>query len=240
MIEKLQYYSQDGQDEFLVKIFKNKKNGYFLDVGAYDGVKFSNTFFMEKNLEWKGICIEPNPQVFSQLIKNRQCIALNCCISEVGGNYSFLSVSGWGEMLSGILEFLNPAHLERIDDTIKKNGGTKTIMNLAAKPIKSILSEKNISSIDYCNIDVEGGELSVLKSIDFSLVRIKVFTIENNYKADEVKKYLYEKGYKRIWRIGADDVYEYNSHRYMMMLKFRYRDIKENAAKLYRQIFNRN
>ena len=57
-----QYYSQFKQDQFLNEVlFNNKKNGFFIDIGAHDGVTISNTLFFEKQNDWKGICIEPNP-----------------------------------------------------------------------------------------------------------------------------------------------------------------------------------
>lgn len=69
------YYSQCGQDEYLNrKIFKNRKNGLFLDIGANDCISFSNTYFFEKELNWKGICIESLPEVFKELEKNRVSI----------------------------------------------------------------------------------------------------------------------------------------------------------------------
>ena len=56
-------YSQYGQDIILNdRIFKNKKNGYFIDIGAYDGVCFSNTLLYEEKFDWNGICIEPQEQ----------------------------------------------------------------------------------------------------------------------------------------------------------------------------------
>lgn len=232
----MKFYSQDGQDEFLSKLFKNKRNGVFLDIGAYDGVKFSNTYFLENSLGWKGICIEPNPKVFEELTKNRNCICLNHCISEEKGSFKFLSVSGYGQMLSGLLHFLDPKHLQRIDESIKQHGGSKTVIDLPSVPVKAILEDHDISKIDYCNIDVEGGELSVLKSIDFSKVKIKVFTIENNYGSKDIHNFLKKVGYLKIGRVGADEVYELNSVRYDLLLQMKYRKIKEFAASVLKSI----
>jgi hypothetical protein len=57
---KTKYFSQYKQDEFLDKVlFKKKQNGFFIEIGAHDGISFSNSFFFEKNRSWEGICIEP-------------------------------------------------------------------------------------------------------------------------------------------------------------------------------------
>src|SRR3972149_7086762 len=74
------YYSQYQQDKWLYEnIFKNNTNGFFVDIGASDGIKFSNTYFFEKMLGWNGVCVEPLPDIYKRLIKNRNCICINGC-----------------------------------------------------------------------------------------------------------------------------------------------------------------
>ena len=55
---KQQFYSQVGQDKWVCEYFNYKKGGFFLDIGAADGITINNTYYLEKELEWKGICIE--------------------------------------------------------------------------------------------------------------------------------------------------------------------------------------
>lgn len=228
----MKYYSQDGQDKFIADLFKNKRNGVFVDIGAYDGVEYSNSFFMEKELGWKGICIEPNPIVFERLQANRNCICLNCCVGDLPGTAAFLAVSGYGVMLSGILDFLDEKHLQRIDAGIKEYGDSKEILTVPVLPLAKIFSDHTIKTIDYCNIDVEGGEMSVLRTIDFNSVVIKVFTIENNYGSNEVNHFLQKKGYKLIYSLGADEVYELHSKHYGMMLLYKYKKLRNYLSSM--------
>jgi len=230
------FYSQDGQDKFLLKLFPNKKKGVFLDIGAYDGLYYSNSFYLEKEMGWNGICVEPNPFVFEKLKVNRKCSLIKCCISEQPGEFDFLIVNGYGEMLSGLIDFFDEKHLTRIDKIISEHGGSKEIIKVPAHPIKTILSEKGIYEVDYCNIDVEGGEMTVLKSIDFSAVKIRVFTIENNYGTNNVKKFLTTKGYRLIGKLGSDEVYEHHSKRYDLMMDWRIKRIKNKVALLSNSI----
>ena len=66
------YYSQSGEDNFLnANYFKNKTNGTFIELGALDGVLYSNTKFFEDTLGWSGILIAPHPYKFQELTKNR-------------------------------------------------------------------------------------------------------------------------------------------------------------------------
>lgn len=65
----MQYYSQYGQDEFLdQKVFKQKKNGFFVEVGVCDAIRLSNTYFLENVRNWTGLCIEPNPIQYAKLL----------------------------------------------------------------------------------------------------------------------------------------------------------------------------
>lgn len=50
--------SQEGQDINVLKFYKNKQNGFFVEIGALDGIEFSNTFLLEADYGWKGICVD--------------------------------------------------------------------------------------------------------------------------------------------------------------------------------------
>ena len=67
------FHSQDNQDKYLeTYIFKGYKNGFYVDVGAHDGVTINNTLYFEKNNNWSGINIEPNKKVFDKLVSKRE------------------------------------------------------------------------------------------------------------------------------------------------------------------------
>ena len=71
------FFGDKDQDRWVVEeIFDYKKNGFFLDLAASDGLHGNNTFFLKKRLQLRGICIEPNKKYFKKLIKRRtaQCI----------------------------------------------------------------------------------------------------------------------------------------------------------------------
>jgi hypothetical protein len=68
------------------------RHGIFVDVGANDGVTFSNTLWLERQLGWSGLAIEPNPEVFAKLCANRRCTTLSLCVSEKTGGVQQLQV----------------------------------------------------------------------------------------------------------------------------------------------------
>lgn len=201
------YFSQYLQDQFVDEVVLNKKrNGFFLDIGAHDGISYSNSYYFEKYRAFNGICVEPNPTVFAKLKANRNTTCMNVCIGQPDGMVKFLVIEGYGEMLSGVLDSYAPEHMERINNIIELEGGAKKEIEVPSIPLQKIDLLEGIE-IDYCSIDTEGHEYSVLNSIDFDKVKIKCFTIENNYNDKNVENLLASKGYVNVFRIGDDDVF---------------------------------
>lgn len=204
------YYSQCGQDKFInEQIFKNKKNGVFVDIGAHDGVSYSNSYFFEKDLDWTGICVEPHPERFKDLIKvrSKKTICLPVAVADFEGKSKFLQVTGYPEMLSGLLDYYDSRHLDRVDQEISGRGGNKITIDVQVLKLKDILEQNKITHVDFMSVDTEGSELEVLKSIDFSKVEIDVIAIENNFGENKIKNFLTTKNYKLIRKLGGDEVY---------------------------------
>jgi FkbM family methyltransferase len=201
------YNSQIGQDKFIDEFFEKKEGLTFLDIGAHDGVSISNTYFLEKQRNWNGICVEAQPLEFQKLKSNRNCICVNVAVSDYNGETDFICVEGYANMLSGISADYNPSHMHRIENEVKTYGGTINTIKVPVKTLQSILDEHNIQKIDFCSIDTEGSEFNIIKSIDFDKTEIKVFIIENNYRENTIEKYLVEKGYYLYKKIEWDDVF---------------------------------
>jgi FkbM family methyltransferase len=204
----MKYYSQYNQDRFVDEVILNKKtSGSFIDIGAHDGITYSNSAFFEKSRKFVGICVEPNPIVFKKLKNNRNSVNLNACIGLNNGKATFLSVEGYGEMLSGLLEFYNDAHKNRIDEVIAKHGGSKKEIEVDVINFDTMLLNLKNSQIDFCSIDTEGNELSILTSINFNNNSIKCFSIENNYNDSRISDFMRNNGYREVIRLGCDTVY---------------------------------
>ena len=206
--EEPKFYSQYQQDQYVYeKFFKNKKNGIFVDIGAHDGITLSNTYFFEKNMGWTGICVEPIPEVYNRLKDNRSCLCIHGCVFDNRESVPFLKISGWAEMLSGIIENYDPQHVKRIQWEIELNGGQSEIINVKCYNLMELLTDNHIQHIDYLSIDTEGGELGILQSIDFSRIDIDVIEVENNYH-DSFQVFLEPLGFRKICDLGPDEIYE--------------------------------
>lgn len=203
------FYSQCSQDRFIFEtFFKYKKAGTFIDIGAHNGIAFSNTKFFEEQ-GWKGICIEPIPEVFRELEKNRNCICIQGCITDYEGVGQFLRVGGEPEMLSGLINNYDLRHLNRIRDEASRRtfGEEPQIINVQCYLLNSILEKNGIFHIDYLSIDTEGNELEILKSIDFNRFLIDVIDVENNFGETTTREFLKSKGYRFYTNVAHDDIF---------------------------------
>ena len=202
------FYSQDHQDEYLeMNIFKRFKNGFYVDVGAHDGVSINNTLYFEKTHNWKGINIEPIKKIFYKLVINRpNDINLNYAICNYNGDTEFLCNTGYTEMISGIKENFDPRHWERLQRDNNQTGATTELIKVNTKKLETIFDEYNVSHINYLSIDVEGAEFEVIKSINFDKVFIDVIGFENNYNdvSIPIVHYLESKNYVIIHQSGLD------------------------------------
>jgi len=206
------YTSQIGQDRYLNEhYFNNKKNGVFVDIGAYDGLDHSNTYFFEKELGWKGICIEPHPDVFKKLCTHRSCICINACVAPSEGTVEFIKVDGTPTMLSGMKSTYDPRHLRRLEREILRDGGSCDIIDISGVTVNSVLKEYGIYEIDYLSLDTEGGELEILNSIDFDMFKIFAITVENNFGDPAIRNLLESKGFMFITLLAHQDEVYINS-----------------------------
>ena len=203
------YYSQIQQDRVLQeKFFFRQEIGFFVDVGAEEGVLGSNSLFFEEK-GWKGICIEPHPDSFAKLQAVRKCTCLPIAASSSKGRTKFTKINGPLQVLSGITNKYDERHHERIQREIEKSGGSKEEIEVETETLETIFAQQGVKEVHYLSIDVEGGELEVLKGINFDEVMIHIIDIENNYpdKFSEVRKFLFKKGFSKSFSILFDEIF---------------------------------
>lgn len=217
------YYARSGQDKYLDQnIFKGKKNGVYVDLGAYDGVESSNTLFFEESCGWSGICVEPLPSAFKKLKENRNCICINKCASDCNGTAKFMHVkpsicppsprekgrTSNYEKMSGLINYYSSEHLEIIDNIINTYGGEKNIFNSDCMDINDILNLLSVKKIDLLSMDTEGSELNILKHIDFSKYDIEIIVVEVLYNKSDILDYMTCVGYSKIEEVGYDWIFK--------------------------------
>lgn len=206
----MKYHSQWNQDQFVYEnYFKDLKSGYFVDVGAHDGIDGSNSLFFE-SIGWKGLCIEPIYDVYKNLKQNRKCECVNGCVYSNSGFVEFTRLKGYTEMLSGITNCYPPEHIKRIENEINVQGGSMEIIKVPCYTLTELLLNRNITHVNFLSIDTEGSELEILKGIDFNLITIDVITVEINYANENsriLQDHLLTNGFKYVTDVGGDKIF---------------------------------
>jgi FkbM family methyltransferase len=198
--DKYTYTSQYSQDRIAYLYFKGKKNGFFIDIGAHDGISGNNSFIFEQ-LGWKGICIEPQPDVFKQLQKNRKCDVYNVAIySETLKDMDFVKIND-ADFLSGLDIVFSDSRKESLEKENHKIEHIK-IQTMSFDDIMKKYS--SINRIDFMSLDVEGGELAILQNINFERYKFGLLAIENNEPDGVLEKYMETKGYMALLTIDSD------------------------------------
>ena len=185
---------------FRIFFFSNyKKNGFFIEIGACDGVHLSNTFMLEK-IGWNGIICEPS-KFWHDKIRGRNCIIIKKAVFNKSGTKIKFDEFPTAPELSGFGEYL--------DDDQNKELRSRGYMSetFQSYDVETITLNELISqntdktSIDYISIDTEGSEYEILKNFDFKRYNVEIFTIEHAYikeKREKIFELLTKNNYIRI------------------------------------------
>ena len=149
----------------ILEYIGNIENGFYIEAGAYDGILQSNTKFLEDEYNWTGILIEPSPNVFLELEKNRpNNININKCL--VALEYPFNKISGafdHGPMSS-------VGNMRNIENA--------KLIEVECEPLHKILDYLEIPKIDFMTVDTEGYELNVLDGLNLEKYRPTYLLVE--------------------------------------------------------------
>ena len=211
-IKKKTYYGHHNLDEKLKK-YLNYKNGFFVELGANDGINQSNTFFYEKNLNWTGILVEPINKKFLKCVKNRSkknylynkaCVSFAFKENKIKMIYSDLMSSIENENIYSKINAKN--HAYEGEKYLQNNEKIEEFW-VDASTLNSILKKSKAPElIDFLSLDVEGAEIEVLNGIDFLNYNFKYILIESR-DDEEIKKYLKEKNYIFLEKISKRDLF---------------------------------
>lgn len=183
-------------DQFLYEnYFKNKKQGTFIECGAFDGLTECCCKFFEEFMEWKGINIEPVPQTFEKLCINRpNSTNIRGCLSDFAKKAKFSQAvhpSMGNHFGNGSL-----THSKDHLNSLKMEGCTFQEYEVECFTYKYIIESNNITELDLFVLDVEGHELQVLDGMVGCKILPKVFCIEHGHLKDKLYEKVKSFGYK--------------------------------------------
>lgn len=188
-------HAQLHQDLWVLSETGSKRGGYFVEIGAFDGISMSNTYLLERDYGWTGIIAEPNP-LFSEVIRGTRSSPL--CTDPVDGisgkDVTMLFVASAPE-LSAMAEH---AFNDRLAPA--RRTGEPTVQRTIS--LNDLLKKNDAPAmIDFISIDTEGNEPDILSGFDFHRYEVRLFAIEHNHRNDrKIDRIMLPRGYERVHR----------------------------------------
>ena len=191
-----------GLEDKFINIIGHKKNGFYIELGANNGINQSNTFKLQKILHWDGILIEPNPTLAHECVINRSFarspqVSCAACV-PFGYEEHFVEIVDFGLMsVAKNLDIDSQAIKAFHHNAINYKNNRKTfVYGAVAKTLNEILLTHNApANIDFLSLDVEGNEESVLRGIDFDHFSFNFILVEIYKNNKKVASYLESQGY---------------------------------------------
>lgn len=198
------YTSQAGQDRVVDNITKQKRGGTFVDVGAYDGVTGSNTYFLETHRGWTGALVEPVGAQIAKAaaLRTNPCVEVAVAASE--GEADFIEISEGYTQMSGLAGSYNKALLGKVRDNKQHK---ENVVRVKTQTLSDILHQTGLVNPDFISLDIEGGEMACLQSFPFEKHDVKIWSIENNTGTPEIKQLMDNQGYDLVEFCGPDEMY---------------------------------
>ena len=167
------HYSQEGEDISLARIFTGQNSGFFVDVGAHHPFRFSNTYWAYQK-GWSGVNIDATPGSAKLFKRWRpRDLSIESCIDA---EEQVIEYTVYSEPA------LNTYDSRRVDSLASTKYKPKGTVRLQTRRLDSLLGEafngQTDPVIDFLSIDVEGSEMDVLKSNDWSRFKPRVIVIE--------------------------------------------------------------
>ncbi len=184
----MEFTSQYGEDCWLWELFRGQRDGFYIEVGAFDGHTFSVTYPFE-SFGWKGLLVEPIPERYELArVRRPGSRVVNAALAGPGstGTCTFTVVDG---PRTGMLSYLTPTAVN-IKDVAE--AGTPTRKVTVPMTSMDAVLEGHSGPIDFAVIDVEGGEIPLIEGFDLKKYRPRVLLVEEGLPSmsSAVSKYM--------------------------------------------------
>lgn len=203
------YFSLNQLDRKLEK-YVDYDNGYFVELGANDGVTQSNSLYFEKHRNWRGLLVEPAPQNFLKCRQSRSArnsIYCAACVS-FGYDKEFVRIA-YSNLMSAPVgldsDIKDPHAHAKLGGQFLGDGDATFEFGAVARTLNSLLLEVDAPKlIDFLSLDVEGAELEVLKGVDHQAYRFKYLLVECR-DFGRLNGYLHKQGYRFVEKLSEQD-----------------------------------
>ena len=162
------HQSEDAEEWFIRDFFADRRGGVFVDVGANDPRKFSKTWYLEKQLGWSGIAVEPLSQ-FAAAYK----------IERPRTRFRSFFVSDTSDAAARLYVISDNTAVSSSDPNFTGSfGKTDRVETVPTITLNDLLAKEGVTAIDFLNMDIELHEPVALKGLDLTLHRPTLVCIE--------------------------------------------------------------
>lgn len=191
--------TQLNQDIFALLV-NQFKPGYYIEIGANDGFTLSNTLYLEEHFGWSGLLAEANPKYADSLARRKHATIINKAIADEAGFEQFTDAGLHG----GLTKWLDALHACHTDQALR--------ISVPCITLKQMFDEVRVPEvIDFFSVDVEGGELPIVRQLVQNERRVRCGCIEVNQREndfDMMKGLLERSDYKIAWEgLTGHDIY---------------------------------
>jgi len=194
-----QFHSQHKQDRYIIKLFRGKKRGTFIDLAANQAYSLSNTFALERDFDWNGLCVDANYNVWAELA-TRKCTVVAAAAGrsmdeEIPFRFRIKSESVYAGL---------------IKDGMKMAGRSTDQGTVYTVTLNNLFEHFNLPVvIDYFSLDIEGAETYVLETFDWDKYKFNVISIEQPKSI--VREKLIQYGYYYLMSLTKDELWVHSS-----------------------------
>ena len=197
------YYGQHGEDYLLWHFFDFRRNGFFLDIGAHDGVSLSNTKSFEEQ-GWTGICVEPVPSVYAACRTVRQRVVQAACVAGEERQVELRTDR------TGLWAGIATDEAMATQSYADRQSGEPDFETIVVPAMRAaeLLSPTDLA-IDFVTVDVEGTEIAVLQGLDLTRNRPRLLLIEalTDQALSELDAFMALFGYRRARTVVCNPAY---------------------------------
>ena len=204
-VNKKNFKSQSGEDKLLLTWFNGLCNGTYIEMGALNGIQYSNSYFFHKELGWKGVLVELTPKDFESLKRNRpNDVTVHAAVCDKRQTVHYVTGARVGGAIDGIWEFMAPSFREKWWKGVTLDSDQVTAIECI--PMKEVLEQSGYQYFDFYSLDVEGAEYEVLQSVDFDRFGFGIMMVEadkhNPIKNLALRMFIQSKGYTFLMERG--------------------------------------
>ncbi|MFN9624023.1 MAG: FkbM family methyltransferase [Cyanobacteriota bacterium] len=206
LLGKFKGYGLEGLDLRLLAHLHAKqviKGGYFVELGANNGLFQSNTYLLQQRFGWTGLLIEPSPVQYIQCVRNRsfgQTPQFRCaaCV-DFGYQRPFVEMS-YSDLMT-VSHGLNIDHETALKHAERGRSFLRSkneahMFGALARTLTSLLDEVCAPyQFEFLSLDVEGNEMSVLRGLDFARYQPRWILVES--RSDDISNFLCSHGYQQ-------------------------------------------